>query len=127
MPELSRLFFTRIVALPEALITAVWPTESQTLRIASDELLIFPPLDNITLTDPSAIILTDGSFAGVWLDEAEALPLLSQHCEWEIPSERPAFAQGAVAGVATKLWFENGRVLLIVPASMAAEFRERFS
>ena len=38
-----------------------------------------------------------------------------------------AFAQGAVAGIATKLWFEAGRVLLIVPAPLIADFEERMA
>ena len=37
---------------------------------------------------------------------------------------RPAFAQGAVAHVATKLWFEENRVLIVVPSPMAPDFEE---
>jgi hypothetical protein len=42
-----------------------------------------------------------------------------------VPNGRPAFAQGAVAGIPTKLWLEDDQVLFIVPAPYAADFAER--
>jgi len=42
-----------------------------------------------------------------------ALDFLERSCEWELPRARPAFAQGMVAGLPLKLWFEPERVLLI--------------
>ena len=127
MPELKRLPATRIVATPAALDAAEWPDDTLALRFAPDELLVTPPVANLALDDPHAIIIADSGYAGVWLPEAEALAFLERACEWELPPQRPAFAQGAVAGIATKLWFEAGRVLLIVPAPLIADFEERMA
>ncbi|MCB9108888.1 MAG: hypothetical protein H6633_32280 [Anaerolineales bacterium] len=127
MPELKRLPATRIVATPAALDAAEWPDDTLALRFAPDELLVTPPVANLALDDPHAIIIADSGYAGVWLPEAEALAFLEHACEWELPTQRPAFAQGAVAGIAAKLWFEAGRVLLIVPAPLIADFEERMA
>lgn len=125
MPELKRLQTTRIVAQPDALKTAVFNPSHHILRVANDEVVITPPLDDVTVDDPHAIIISDGSFAGVWLTEAEGLAILEHSCEWEPPTERPAFAQGAVAGIATKILFEDGKLFFVIPAVMMAEFEER--
>ena len=127
MPELKRLPATRIVATPAALDAAEWPDDTLALRFAPDELLVTPPVANPALDDPHAIIIADSGYAGVWLPEAEALAFLEHACEWELPTQRPAFAQGAVTGIAAKLWFEAGRVLLIVPAPLIADFEERMA
>ena len=127
MPELKRLPATRIVATPAALDAAEWPDDTLALRLAPDELLVTPPIANPALDDPHAIIIADSGYAGVWLPEAEALAFLERACEWELPTQRPAFTQGAVVGIATKLWFEAGRVLLIVPAPLIADFEERMA
>ena len=37
----------------------------------------------------------------------------------------PAFAQGAVADIPVKLWFEDDEVLIITPAPLAADLAER--
>jgi hypothetical protein len=42
-----------------------------------------------------------------------------------LPTARPAFAQGAVANIPLKLWFEHDRVLFIVQSPFAADFEER--
>ena len=52
----------------------------------------------------------------MWLKRKEALEFLRHNCEWELPNDFPAFAQGMVAGLAMKLYFEKTRVLLMVPA-----------
>ncbi len=127
MPELNRLMMTRIVATKSALDTAVFPDDRQVIRIAGDEVLIHPPVEDVTVDDPHAIVISDGSFAGVWLSDAESRALLSHSCEWEPPEKRPSFAQGAVGGIATKIIFEEDKSLFIVPAAMAAEFEERLA
>jgi hypothetical protein len=122
---LNRLPSTRIVASPSALDSATWPKDSIALRIAADEVFVIPPVDAPEVNDPHAIIVPDASLAGAWLPMDVALDLLERHCEWELPHERPAFAQGMIAGIAAKLWFENERVLVIVPAPFITEFEER--
>ena len=125
MPVLKRLPATRIVATPVALDEVVWPEEALVLRFAPDEVLVMPPLGSVPVSDSHAIIIAEGGFAGVWLTAAEALAFLERACEWEIPNERPTFAQGAVAGIATKIWLEEERVLFVVPAPYAHDFEER--
>ena len=127
MPELKRLPATRIVATPAALDAINWPADRHVFRFAPDELLVTPPVANPVLDDQHAIVVTDSSYAGVWLPAAEALTFLEQACEWELPVTRPAFAQGAVAGIPTKLWFEADQILFIIPAPYIVDFEERMA
>lgn len=128
MPVLNRLLATRIVATPAALDALARPDENTlALRTAADELLLIPPVADVAVADAHAIITEDGGFAGVWLAAEAALEFLARSCEWELPHGRPAFAQGAVAGIPTKLWLEAERVLFVVQAPYAAEFEERMA
>jgi hypothetical protein len=111
------------VALPAVLEAVGW-NGAIVMRVAPDEVLAiateFPEL-----RDPHAIVEFDDGYAGIWLSEAEAQDFLSRSCEWAPPTERPAFAQGAVAGLPAKLWFEQKRVLILVPAPYAMDLEER--
>lgn len=126
MPALETFTATRIVATPTALNNAAWPENSLPLRTAPDEVLLLNSSTPISLpTDPHAIIEPEGSFMGLWLPTKEAFEFLEQTCAWELPTARPAFAQGAVANVPVKLWLEHERILFIVQAPFAADFLER--
>ena len=127
MPKLSRMVVSRIVSTPEALDAAQWPGDVLVFRTAPDELFVVPAQDDINVADPYAIVIQDGGQAGIWLPAESALSVLERQCEWELPSERPAFAQGAVAGIPAKLYFEEERVLFIVAAPYAQEFEQRLS
>jgi hypothetical protein len=105
--------------------SAPWPSGSLVLRTAADEALVMPPVADLLLADPHAIIVAEGGFSGVWLAADEALAFLERACEWELPPERPAFAQGAVAGLPAKLWLEAERVLVLVPSPYMYDFEER--
>lgn len=131
MPALKRIAATRVVAAPAALDVAqaagIWPTTRIALRFAPDELFVtgvVAPAAILAL-DPHAIVVPEGGYAGVWLPVAAALDLLARTCEWAPPTTRPAFAQGMVAGLPLKLWFEPKRVLFLLPAPYAQEFEER--
>lgn len=127
---LKRLAGTRISATPRAIDNLIIPGGSTALRISPDEIYVTPPLlgtSIVKVTDPHAIVIEEGSFAGAWVLEKEALNLLERHADWEIPSERPAFAQGSVAGISTKLYFREGQILIVVPAPYAHELEERFA
>lgn len=126
MPELKRLITTRIVSTKAALDALSVPSGTVSMRTAPDELLLLPAA-TVTLDDAHAIVERDGGFAGVWLNSAEANHLFERAVEWEIPSERPVFAQGAVAGIPAKLWLEQDSVLLICPAVYAEEMEERIA
>ncbi len=133
MPELNPIPATRIVATPAALDAAHWPPEALVLRFAPDEALIMSAvtegvdsiIEAIILDDPHAIVIAETGYAGLWLAADKALDFLERACEWALPSDRPAFAQGAVAGIPTKLWFEEQQVLFILPAPYAVDFEER--
>jgi hypothetical protein len=136
VPALESLIATRIVATPAALDGAIsgaqWSAGSLPLRTAPDEILIIHTSSTSIrlseahpLADPHAIIVPEGSFLGTWLPLAEALVFLERACAWELPAARPAFAQGAVANVPVKLWFERDRVLFVVQSPFAADFEER--
>ena len=124
MPELKIIPCTRIVAAPDAIDSANWPTDTLALRIAPDEVFLFPLLGNPTMDDPHAIIIRETGFSGVWMPTDAALHFLEHTCTWELPTVRPAFCQGAVAGIPAKIWLEEERTLLIVPTPFALEFEE---
>jgi hypothetical protein len=121
VPALERLTATRIVATPAALEAAAWPVDAVVLRVAPDEAIVTADVgqDLILPDDPHAIVVTETGFVFVWLAMDKALDFLERTCEWELPRARPAFAQGAVAGIPVKLWLEPDRVLFIVPAPFA--------
>jgi hypothetical protein len=124
VPELKSLPFTRIVATPMALDATIWPAEALAFRAANDEVLLLAS-SLPTIADPHAIILPDSGFVGVWLSAEALQAIFEQHCEWALPATRPVFVQGAVAGIAAKLWLEAERGLLIVPAAYGHDFAER--
>lgn len=132
MPALERLperiNATRIVASAPALDAVAWPAGAVVLRVAPDEALVLAEVepDGVWSLDPHAIVVAETGFVGVWLAPDEALDLLERACEWEPPTARPAFAQGMVAGLPLKIWFETDRALFITPAPFAADLEERF-
>lgn len=128
MPEFKTFPVTRIVATSVALDGIRWPDDVLALRIAPDEMLVTNyTVNEITSADPHAIVTNDSGFSGAWVRAGEALEFLKHTCEWELPRARPAFAQGAVAGLPVKLWLETERVLFLVPASYAADLEERMA
>jgi hypothetical protein len=127
MPDLKRISATRIVATPAALDAAMWPSEALALRLAPDEMLVTATVTSDMIDDPYAIVEPDGGFAGAWLPAGEALEILERTCEWELPHQRPSFAQGAVAGLPVKLWLEEERILIMVPAPYAYDLKERMA
>ena len=123
--QFSRLLLTRIVSTKAALdgMTMADP-DPIVLRVAPDEAYVYPPTD-VQLDDEWAIVETDSAFAGEWVPADVMAEIILHHCEWEPPFKRPAFAQGMLAGLPVKLWFEEDRVLILVPGSLAAEMEER--
>jgi glycine cleavage system aminomethyltransferase T len=128
-PRLRRLEATRVSATPGVLDALVertpWPDTALAFRIAPDELLVTATPDFDVVGDPYAIVERETAFSYVWLDEASAGRFLNRECEWRRPGVRPALAQGEVAGIPAKLWFEAGRTLILTPAPFAAAFERR--
>ena len=130
----ERLAGSRIVATPAALNELSRPTDSIALRFAPDELYVTPPLEasdlaRLAAADPHAIIVSEMAFSGAWLEEDHARRLFERYAEWEMPPKgtQAQFVQGSVAGVATKIYFAAGNVLLLVQSPYAHELEERLT
>ena len=95
----ERLRLIHVVALAPAIDAAVWPEGAVVLRTAPDEALALAASMPQVAGDPHAIVRFDEGYAAIWLSSEEARERLARTCEWELPSQRPAFAQGAVAGL----------------------------
>jgi hypothetical protein len=113
---------TRIVATVAALDALTLPSGALGLRTAPDELLVFPPAD-ITLSDPYAIIVDEGNMAVAVIDRPRAEILLAKHCPWPIPAR--GFAQGMIAGVATKLLVREHDIMFVIPAPLIEDMEAR--
>ena len=118
MHALERLRGLRVVAAPTALDAARWQGEDVTvLRFAPDDALALGA-SAVEVDDPDAIIEDEVGFVGVWLPVEAVVP----HLEWSLPAGRPALAQGAIAGVPSKLWLPGeGDVLVLTVAAYADE------
>jgi hypothetical protein len=121
VPALETMRFLRVVADPAALDGARWFDDDAILRTAPDETLAIGP-SAVLVDDDDAIVVDEFGFVGTWIDLAEIEP----HTEWPLPTERPALAQGSIAGVPAKLWLpDNGRALLLTTAAYAHELETR--
>ena len=125
MTPMERLTATRISASPSALDAATWPAGAIVLRTAPDEVIVTAAVGPSTVDDPHTIIEPETSLCAVWMTMSAALDYLARECDWELPVARPAFAQGAIAGLPVKLWFEHDRVLFVVPGPFAVDFAKR--
>jgi hypothetical protein len=122
VPELERLHGLRVVADPAALDAARWHGgDVMVLRFAPDDALGLGA-EAVDIDDEHAVVEVEAGFVGVWL----AVGDLEPHLEWPLPAERPALAQGAVAGVPAKVWLpDDRRALLLTAAAYAAELGGR--
>jgi hypothetical protein len=127
VPELKRLTATRIVATPPALDEIIVPANTVAMRFAPDELFLTPATPDLAVADAYAIVIEEGGYAGISLAAAAAKAFLERSCEWAIPTERPVFVQGKIAGIPAKVYLEENAVLFIVPAAYAHDFQERMS
>ena len=138
MPALEPLVCTRVVATAAAIEATQWPADSIALRVAPDEVLLVrtdvtdraQSADvslgrSVRAADPHAIVEGDSGWRGAWIRSDEALAIVERGCRWEPPGARPAFAQGALADLPVKIWFEPDRVLFIVAAPFAADLEAR--
>lgn len=122
MPALDRLRGVRVVADPGSVDRATWHGDDVTvLRFAPDDAFGLGAR-TVDIDDPHGIVEDEAGFVGAWLDPAEIEP----HTEWPLPSERPALAQGSIAGVPAKLWLPaDGDALLVTAAAYARELESR--
>jgi hypothetical protein len=110
----------RVVADPAVLDGVGLPGDAVALRLAPDELFV---AGQAVDAEP-ALVEDERGFVGWWL-QPEELEQVAHHVEWPLPGERPALAQGLVAGVPARLWLGEGRTLLLVAAAYAHELVDR--
>ncbi|HEY4189050.1 MAG TPA: hypothetical protein VGM28_01395 [Candidatus Limnocylindrales bacterium] len=122
MRALEPLTGLRVVAEPAALEKARWRGDSVTvLRFAPDDAFAIGA-DGVEVDDEHAIVEPEAGFSGARV----AIEEVAHHIEWSVPNERPALAQGSVAGVPAKLWLaEDGGVLLLTATAYADELAGR--
>ena len=122
MPALDRFRGVRVVADPASLDRASWRGDDVTvLRLAPDD-AFGVGATAVDIDDEHAIVEEEVGFVGAWLDPDDVEP----HLEWSLPTERPALAQGSIAGVPAKLWLPaDGDALLLTAAAYGDELSRR--
>ena len=115
----------RIIATPAALDVAGWAVDATTVRISPDDAFVIGGIEP-TLSDPHAIVTPEHGFVGARLTAADVAHLAERHIEWQLPSKRPALAQGQIAGVPAKLVLHaDGSALLLVATAAHHELVDR--
>jgi hypothetical protein len=120
----ERLWALRVVSTPEALDHAHYEGDVIVLRIANDEAIAIGAV-HAELTDEHAIVEVESTFVGWDLSLAEFDGIVHRHVEWPLPAERPALAQGLVAGLPLKFWIDHDRVLMISSNGLVHEVVDR--
>jgi hypothetical protein len=121
---LEVLAVTRVVAAPDSLDRATFSLASIVLRTAPDDVMVIGG-GLFVVDDQNAIVREDAGWSGVWVNRAPADAYLKASCSWPRPTARPAFAQGAIAHLAVKLWLTEERTLFVLPTALTADFVER--
>jgi hypothetical protein len=126
---LEPLHGLRVVADPAALDRVSWrgDLDVTVLRLAPDEALALGAR-SVEIDDAHAIVEHEAGFVGVWLTAEEFEASVLPRIEWPLPGddERPAIAQGSIAGVPSKLWLRTtGGALLVTQAAYADELAAR--
>jgi hypothetical protein len=123
----------RVVADQAALDSATWHGEGLiiVLRLAPDDAFGIGA-EGVDVDDAHAIVVREDGFVGRRYTPDEFERDVLPHIEWALPTERPALAQGAIAGVPAKIWFteEGGgpgtsSALVITWGAYAHELAER--
>ena len=121
MLALERRDGLRVVAEAAALDGARWSGDDVlVLRLAPDESLALGA-SAVEVDDEHAIVEVETGFVAGTVDLAAVVA----HIEWPLPSNRPALAQGLIAGVPTKLWLTDDEATLVVHAAYAEELLDR--
>jgi hypothetical protein len=123
----------RVVASPEAIDRAVWhdagpgPDEFEPLilRFAPDDAFAIGAT-GVDIDDELAIIDHEVGYIALMFPADEFVDAVVPHLEWPAPMERPAFAQGAIAGVPAKLYLDTtGAAIVLVLASYLDDLLSR--
>jgi hypothetical protein len=114
-----------VVASPDAIDRAEWhddgpgPDEFEplVLRFAPDDVFAIGAT-GVEVDDPHAIVEHEVGYVALMFPADEFVDAVVPHLEWSVPMERPAFAQGAIAGVPAKLHLDStGAAIVLVLAS----------
>lgn len=118
----------RIIADPAALDQAPWPAGSHVVRISPDDVFVIGAAEPSVPADPHAIVTPEHGFAGASLTADEVEHTALHHIEWQLPGNRPALAQGQIAGVPAKLVLHaDGSALLLVACAARHELEDRLA
>jgi hypothetical protein len=136
VPGFERVTGPRVVATPEAIDGATWHGDERYLtvfRFAPGEAFAIGA-DGVSVDDPDAIIVREDGFAARLYPPDLFTTEVRPHIEWPLPTERPALAQGSIAGVPAKVYFldqdlarspDESGAIVIVQAAYAAELEDR--
>jgi hypothetical protein len=136
VPGFERITGPRVVATPEAIDGATWHGDERYLtvfRLAPDEAFAVGAVD-VSVDDPDAIIVREDGYAARLYPPDLFNTEVRPHIEWRLPSERPALAQGSIAGVPAKVYFldqgpalspDDSGAMVIVQAAYVDELESR--
>ena len=135
MPELARadVSVVRCLARPEVLDALPAPAGAFACRVAPDELILIgahAASDEILaacshhLEEGLALDHTD-AFAAWAISGHQAGEVFARLSAMRLPDERPAFVQGAVAGVPAKVLAEADRIVVLVSSVLGHHLGER--
>lgn len=124
MPDFEILRGYRVASSASDIDAVASATSGVALRFAPDDLFVVG--DEVPVTAaPFAIVEEEVGFVGMWLTSQQFAAQVAPHIDWLVPVDRPALAQGLVAGVPAKVWLTDDRVLLITNGAYAHELGER--
>ncbi|MGD9705535.1 MAG: hypothetical protein AB7Q42_17385 [Acidimicrobiia bacterium] len=126
MLALEPLRGVRVVTSPEVLDNAPWTDRVVVLRFAPDDAMILGT-SALEVSGEHAIVVDETGFVGCWLSPEDLVARVLPHVDWPLPEERPALAQGLVAGVPAKLWLTADQSLLLCAAAYADELSGRLA
>jgi hypothetical protein len=115
----------RVVGSPAAIDAAEWQAtgpgpdefEPLVLRFAPDEAFAIGAT-GIRIGDPDAIAEAEVGFVAIMFPVDEFIDVVLPRIEWPVPPTRPAFTQGAIAGVPAKLYIDTtGAATVFVQAA----------
>ena len=123
----------RVVASPEALDAAEWQDagpgpddfEPLILRFAPDEAFAVGAT-GVHVDDPDAIVEAEVGYTAVMFPVDEFIDVVLPRIEWPVSPTRPAFCQGSIAGVPSKLYIDTtGAATVFIAGSYVDDFLSR--
>jgi hypothetical protein len=123
----------RVIASPAAIDSAEWQDagpgrdefEPLVLRFAPDEAFAVGAT-GVHIDDPDAITEPEVGYTAVMFAADEFIDVVLPRIEWPLVLSRPAFCQGSIAGVPSKLYVDTtGAATVFVMAAYVDDFLSR--